>query len=100
MFDIGWPELFLIMAVSVLVIGPKEIPAIMRTLGRIVRRLQYVKYAFSQQFEDFLRENDMDDLRKSVNFEEKDFDEAAADEDLELPQQDDDEPRANKQSRA
>lgn len=97
MFDIGWPELLLIMAVAVLVIGPKEIPAIMRTLGRVVRRLQYVKYAFSQQFEDFLRENDMDELRKSVNFEEKDFDEAAADEDLELPQQDDDEPRKPKQ---
>lgn len=99
MFDIGWPELLLIMAVSVLVIGPKELPAIMRGLGRIVRRLHYVRYAFSQQFEDFMRENDMDDLRKSVNFEEKDFDEAAADEDLKLPQEDDDESR-QKQSRA
>jgi sec-independent protein translocase protein TatB len=73
MFDVGWSELFLIMAVAVLVIGPEEIPKVMQTLGRIVRRLQYVKYAFSQQFEDFMKDAGMDDLRKQVNFEEKDF---------------------------
>ena len=76
MFDVGWSELFLIMAVAVLVIGPDEIPKVMQTLGRIVRRLQYVKYAFSQQFEDFMKDAGMDDLRKQVNFEAKDFDAA------------------------
>ena len=80
MFDVGWSELFLIMAVAVLVIGPEEIPKVMQTLGRIVRRLQYVKYAFSQQFEDFMKDVGMDDLRRQVNFEEKDFDESESDE--------------------
>ncbi|MCB1563275.1 MAG: twin-arginine translocase subunit TatB [Alphaproteobacteria bacterium] len=80
MLDFGFPELLVIAAVAVLVIGPKELPAVMRFLGRIVRRLQYIRYAFSQQFEDFMRESDLDDLRRSVNFEEKRFDEAAADE--------------------
>lgn len=80
MFDIGWSELFVVAVVAVLVIGPDELPAVMRTLGRIVRRLQYVRYAFSQQFEDFLKENDIDEIRRQVNFEAKDFDEAAEDE--------------------
>lgn len=70
----------LVMAVAVLVIGPNEIPKVMMTLGRVVRRLQYVKYAFTQQFENFMKESGMDDIRKQVNFEEKDFDEQAADE--------------------
>ena len=82
MFDFGMPELFLIMAIAVLVIGPKEIPIVMRAAGRVFRRISYIKYALSQQFDDFMRENDMDDIRKSVNFEEKDFDEAAADEEV------------------
>ena len=63
MLDLGWPELFVIMAVAVLVIGPNEIPSIMRLLGRFVRRLQYIKYAFSQQFEEFMQEQDLDDIR-------------------------------------
>ncbi len=83
MFDIGWSELFLIAVVAVLAIGPKQLPEVMVTLGRIVRRLHYVRYAFSQQFEDFMREADLADIRKQVNFEEKNFDESAADEENE-----------------
>jgi hypothetical protein len=43
-----------------------------------------VRYAFSQQFEDFMRENDLDDMRKSVNFEERDFDESKSDDEEEF----------------
>lgn len=88
MFDIGWSELLLVAVVAVLVIGPDELPAIMRMLGRVVRRLQYVRYAFSQQFEDFMKENDLADIRKQVNFEAKDFNESESDEteDLKPPQ--------------
>ena len=85
MLDFGWAELLVIMAVGVLVIGPNEIPVMMRALGRIVRRLQYMRYAFSQQFDDFMETSNLEDLRQSVNFEAKDFDEAEADEDFEEP---------------
>ena len=83
MFDLGWGELLLIMAIGVIVIGPKELPVMMRTLGRMMRRLQYVRYAFTQQFEDFMQTHDLDELRKSVNFEtenkSRDFNESEAD---------------------
>ncbi len=83
MFDVGWSELFLVMAVAVLVIGPDEIPKVMLTLGRLMRRVQYVKYAFTQQFEDMMKDAGLADIRDQVNFEAKDFDEQAADEDEE-----------------
>ncbi len=82
MLDFGWAELFLIIAVAIIVIGPNEIPALMVGLGRVVRRLQYVKFAVSQQFEDMMREADLDNIRNSVNFEapdEEEMDEADAD---------------------
>lgn len=82
MLDFGWTELILIMALAILVIGPNEIPGMMRGLGRVVRRLQYIKYAVSQQFDDFMKTAEMEDIGRSVNFEEhrnRDFDEAAAD---------------------
>ena len=82
MLDFGFPELLVIIALAVLVVGPQEIPKIMVALGRIVRRLQYLRFAMTQQFEDFMRENDLEDIRAQVNFEEKGFDEAAADEDI------------------
>ena len=79
MLDFGLAELLMIAVVAVLVIGPNEIPKVMIALGRVFRRIQYVKYAFSQQFEDVMRDADLSDIRKQVNFEEKDFDEEEAD---------------------
>lgn len=81
MLDFGWPELFLIIAIAVIVIGPDEIPTLMVGLGRIFRRFQYIKFAISQQFDDLMHDADLNDIRKSVNFEapEDDFDEAASD---------------------
>ncbi len=75
MFDFGLAELLLIAAIAILVMGPKEIPTILFNLGRLVRRLQYVRYAFSQQFEDFMKANDLEELRKGVNFEASPVDE-------------------------
>ena len=90
MLDFGWTELVVIMVLGVLVIGPNEIPAMMRALGNIMRRISYMKYAFTQQFDDFMREADLDDIRSSVNFEtarrSDEFDEAAEDEEGVLPE--------------
>ena len=77
MIDFSLFELLIIIAVAVLVIGPKDIPHIMVGFGRFIRRLRYMRFAFTQQFEDMMRESgidpdvegDIDSLRKSVNFE-------------------------------
>jgi len=73
--DVGWSEIFLIVVIAILVIGPEDMPKVMHMIGRIVRRLQYVRYAFSKQFEDFMEASDLDDLQKQVNFEAKDIEE-------------------------
>ena len=80
MLDFSWAELFVIVVVALVVIGPKDIPNIMYNLGHFVRRLQYVRFAMSQQFDDFMRENDLEDIRRASKPEAL-FDEAAADED-------------------
>ncbi len=90
MLDFGWTELIIIMAIGVLVIGPDEIPGMMRSFGNLVRRLSYIKYAMTQQFDEFMQEADLDDIRKGVNFEtarrSAEFDEAAEDEEGVLPE--------------
>lgn len=87
MLDFGWAELLIIVAVAVFVIGPKDIPNIMYALGRGLRRIQYIKFAVSQQFDEIMNSGDIEELRNGVNFEtsrQKDDIESEADEDLEL----------------
>ncbi|HEY8190228.1 MAG TPA: Sec-independent protein translocase protein TatB [Micavibrio sp.] len=82
MLDVGFSELVVIVIVAILVIGPRDIPKAMMTLGRIVRRLQYVKFALSQQFEDLMKETDLQELRDLNDLKSKDQpqpDEAASD---------------------
>ena len=78
MFDFGLSELLLIAIVAILFIGPKELPVIMAQLGRVFRRLSYIRYALSGQFDEFMRQSGMDDLRNDVNFEARDADPLAA----------------------
>jgi len=80
MFGIGWSEMLVIVLIAVLVIGPKDIPKIMYQVGRFARRLQYVKFAMSQQFDEVLRAGDIEELRKGVNFEAPKTNEKLADE--------------------
>ena len=40
MFDIGWQELFLVAVVTILVVGPKELPRILRTVFSAVRKMR------------------------------------------------------------
>jgi sec-independent protein translocase protein TatB len=60
MLDFGFPELLMIIAVLILVVGPKQIPEIMYNLGRIMRRLSYMRFALSRQFEDFMHDMDVE----------------------------------------
>ena len=85
MLDFGWPELVVIIAVAILVIGPKEIPQLMYGLGRMVRRLQDMRYALTAQFDDFMREADLEEMRNAASHRKHldHMDEAEADADIE-----------------
>ena len=80
MLDFGWAELLVLVAVAVFVVGPKDIPNLMYGFGRLVRRIQYVRYAITQQFDDIMQAGDIEELRKGVNFEVKRTDQEAIDE--------------------
>jgi Tat protein translocase TatB subunit len=42
MFDIGFPELLIILAVALIVLGPQKLPEIARTLGKVLAELRRV----------------------------------------------------------
>jgi sec-independent protein translocase protein TatB len=68
MFDIGigWSELLVVAVVAVLVFGPKDLPRIMRSLGHYAGKMRRTANEFRQQFDDAIRESELDELRTSV----------------------------------
>jgi Tat protein translocase TatB subunit len=64
MFDIGWSEMMLILVLAIVLIGPKDIPEVIRGAGRIIRRVQYLRFALSKQFDDFMEKSDLHELRR------------------------------------
>jgi sec-independent protein translocase protein TatB len=67
MFDISWSEFLLIGIVALIVIGPKELPAVMRTLGQWTRKVRSMATEFQNQFQEAMREAEMADLKKQVD---------------------------------
>ncbi len=67
MFDISWTEFLLIGVVALVFIGPKELPAVMRTMGQWTRRIRSMAADFQGQFQEAMREAEMADLKKEVD---------------------------------
>jgi sec-independent protein translocase protein TatB len=67
MFDISWTEFLLIGVVALIVIGPKELPAVLRTLGQYTRKVRSMASDFQNQFQEAMREAEMADLKKQVD---------------------------------
>ncbi|TXI00832.1 MAG: twin-arginine translocase subunit TatB [Rhizobium sp.] len=66
MFDIGWSELVIIAVVALVVIGPKELPTTLRTIGKMTARARKMAGEFRAQFDEAMREADLDDVRQTI----------------------------------
>jgi sec-independent protein translocase protein TatB len=73
MFDISWTEFLLIGVVALIVIGPKELPGVLRTLGQYTRKVRGMAADFQNQFNEAMREAEMADLKKEVDSMAHDF---------------------------
>ena len=84
MFDIGWQELFLIAVATILVVGPRELPRVLRTVVAALRKVRGLANDFQRGMDELAREADLDDIRKDL--------EKSADLDLESKLKDDIDP--------
>ena len=66
MFDIGWQELFLIGLVTILVVGPKEIPRVLRTVVSTVRKVRGLANDFQRGIDELARETELDQIRQDL----------------------------------
>jgi sec-independent protein translocase protein TatB len=67
MFDIGWSELLVIAVVAIIVVGPKDLPRMMRTFGTYAGKLRRMAGDFQRQFEDAMREAEIEEVKKAMH---------------------------------
>ncbi len=66
MFDIGWSELLVLGVIALIVVGPKELPGLLRTIGRYAGVLRRQAGEFRAQFDQAMREAELDQLKKDI----------------------------------
>ena len=64
MFDIASTELLLVAAVALIVIGPKELPLVMRKVGQWAGRARGVVRQFRSGFDAMVREAELEEMEK------------------------------------
>ena len=64
--EVGVPELLVIAAIALIVVGPKDLPILMRKLGKFLAHMRGMAAEFRASFDELARQSELDELRKEV----------------------------------
>jgi len=64
MFDLSWSHILLVLVVALVVVGPKDLPKLMRTLGQWMGKARQMADQFRTSFDEMTRQAELDELRK------------------------------------
>jgi sec-independent protein translocase protein TatB len=67
MLDIGWTEMTVVVVVLILVVGPKDLPRVVRTVGQWTAKARRMSREFTSSLEEIGRETEINDLRRDLN---------------------------------
>ena len=71
MFDLGWQELFVIGTVTLIVVGPKDLPKLLNKVGKILGKVKQVAREFYDQINETAEMEEINDLKKAVKLGQK-----------------------------
>ena len=67
MFGVGLPEFLLIVAVAVVVIGPKDLPRALYTAGKIIRKLKMLSNDIQKSLDDVIKDGELEEITRAAN---------------------------------
>ncbi len=66
MLDIGWAELAVIGVIVLIVVGPKELPRVLRSAGQWAGKARKIAREFQNSLDDMIRESELDTVKKDI----------------------------------
>jgi sec-independent protein translocase protein TatB len=66
MFDIGWTELLVLAVIAILIVGPKDLPRMLYSIGQAAGKMRRQADEFRRQFNESMREAGMDEVRNDM----------------------------------
>ena len=66
MFDIGWSEMAVIAVVALFVIGPRDLPKVLRTVGRYANKVRAMAREFQSSIDEAVRDAELDEVKKQI----------------------------------
>ena len=66
-FGLGAPEIMLVVVAAIIVVGPKDLPRLLRSIGQFVSKIKSMAREFQGHLEDAARETGVDDIKDDLN---------------------------------
>jgi len=66
MFDIGWQELFIVAVLAVIVVGPRDLPRVLKTVMHWVRKARGQAREFQSSIDEVAREVELDEIKQQA----------------------------------
>tara|TARA_B100001964_G_scaffold242805_1_gene318721 strand:+ start:513 stop:869 length:357 start_codon:yes stop_codon:yes gene_type:complete len=67
MFSLGWPELALTALIVIIVVGPKEIPNLLKQIGTFTKSIKKISREFKSSLNEIANEADLKDVKESLS---------------------------------
>jgi sec-independent protein translocase protein TatB len=68
MLDLGWQELFIIALVALIVVGPKDLPILVRSIAKWLRSMRKIVWTFQASIEEVGREAELNEIRDEAAY--------------------------------
>jgi sec-independent protein translocase protein TatA len=82
--NIGFPELLIILAIALLIFGPKKLPEVSKSLGRAIREFRRTSDEIKDKIEQEIQASDFKDIKNELK---KDLSQDIYKEDKEVPEE-------------
>ena len=66
MFDIGWQELFIVAAIAIIVVGPRDLPSALKSITSYINKAKSMVREFQSGIDEVAREVDLENIRKEA----------------------------------
>jgi sec-independent protein translocase protein TatB len=66
MLDVGWTEMAIIALLALVVVGPKDLPRVLQTIGKWVRKARSLTREFQSSLDEMVREAELDEAKKAI----------------------------------